>query len=162
LRPSGDRVRETLFNWLTPRLPGAVCLDLFAGSGVLGLEALSRGASKAVFVENDPAVARQLRLTAAQFNHPDVTIVEQNALTWLRDTPPARYELVFIDPPFKHELWQETLQRLQAGWLAEHASIYIETDQELSEFNLPAGLEWTKQARIGNVSLGLACEQAER
>ena len=80
----------------------------------------------------------------------------------LRDTPPARYELVFIDPPFKQELWQETLQRLQAGWLAEHASIYIETDQELSEFNLPAGLEWTKQARIGNVSLGLACEQAER
>lgn len=154
-------MRETLFNWLSPYLPGATCLDLFAGSGVLGLEALSRGAGKAVFVENDPAVARQLRITAEQFNHSGIAIVEQSAIAWLRDTPPKRYDLVFIDPPFKQQLWQATLGGLQEGWLAAHALIYIETDQKLSEFKLPAGLEWTKQARIGNVSLGLACVQAE-
>ena len=160
LRPSGDRVRETLFNWLTPYLDGACCLDLFAGTGVLGIEALSRGALKATLVEKDVQLAAQLNALSEQFDHPGLTIIHREALDWLRTTEPEPYDIVFLDPPFKENLLHASLELLQAGWLAPHAKIYIESGEELSEFVLPESLEWTKRARLGNVSLGLAATRA--
>ena len=160
LRPSGDRVRETLFNWLTPYLDGARCLDLFAGTGVLGIEALSRGAVKATLVEKDFQLASQLKVLSEQFDHPGLTIIHREALNWLRTAKPEPYDIVFLDPPFKENLLPASLDLLQAGWLTPEAQIYIESGEELSEFLLPESLEWTKRARLGNVSLGLAATRA--
>ena len=156
LRPSGDRVRETLFNWLNPYLNGAQCLDLFAGSGVLGLEALSRGAGAATLVEKDTQLAGQLTALSAQFNHPGLTIIHGDALDWLRKTAPVPQNIVFLDPPFNQDLLQPTIALLQTGWLAPHALIYVESGNNLADLALPGSLEWTKHARVGNVSLGLA------
>ena len=160
LRPSGDRVRETLFNWLNPYLEGARCLDLFAGTGVLGLEALSRGAAKATLVEKDLELARQLKVLSEQFAHPGLTIIHREALDWLRMAEPEPYDIVFLDPPFKEDLLQASIALLQTGWLARHGKIYVESGEELSETMLPESLEWTKRARLGNVSLGLAATRA--
>ena len=127
LRPTADRVRETVFNWLMPMLPGARVLDLFAGSGALGLEALSRGASEALLVERDPALAQSLRqagerLQAAQGVH----VVQADALQWLRVPLHGRFDLVFLDPPFDAGLWPEALALL-SPWLADDAWLYLES-----------------------------------
>lgn len=160
LRPSGDRVRETLFNWLNPYLEGARCLDLFAGTGVLGLEALSRGAAEATLVEKDLQLARQLKVLSEQLDHPGLTIIHREALEWLRMAEPEPYDIVFLDPPFKEDLLQASMALLETGWLAHHGKIYVESGEELSETMLPESLEWTKRARLGNVSLGLAATRA--
>lgn len=133
LRPTGDRIRETLFNWLAPLLPGAHCLDLFAGSGALGLEALSRGAEEAVMVEKDPAAATQLRANLQQLGSDKGRIVNEDSLGWLKREPPAQpFDVVFIDPPFDLDLWQESIERLnQPGWLAPKAAIYLESGPAL-------------------------------
>lgn len=127
LRPSSDRVRETLFNWLQPRLPDARVLDLFAGSGALGLEALSRGAREAILVEREPKAAEQLRATITRL-HADAEahVLRADALGLLRTPLHGRFDLVFLDPPFDSGLWQEALALL-APWLAEEAWLYLET-----------------------------------
>ncbi|MFS8063432.1 MAG: 16S rRNA (guanine(966)-N(2))-methyltransferase RsmD [Luteimonas sp.] len=127
LRPTSDRARETLFNWLMPMLPGARVLDLFAGSGVLGLEAVSRGAGAALLVERDPALAQSLRqagerLQAAQA----VQVIQADALQWLRVPVHGRFDLVFLDPPFGAGLWGEALALLPP-WLADDAWLYLES-----------------------------------
>ena len=160
LRPSSDRARETLFNWLNPYVEGARCLDLFAGSGVLGFEALSRGAAEAIFVENDSRVVSQLQSTAALFNHPGVTIFQRDASDWLGTTPPIPQDLIFLDPPFGEDSLIATITQLQTGWLASSGIIYVESGRNLDEISLPTTLEWTKRAQIGNVSLGLASRLA--
>lgn len=132
LRPSSDRVRETLFNWLMPKLAGARVLDLFAGSGALGLEAISRGAAQAVLVERDSALARQLGETVARLGAGDqVRVVAADALSWLAqdaasgaDATP--FDLVFLDPPFAAGLWEGALRALPAH-LAADAWIYVES-----------------------------------
>ncbi|MDH3451143.1 MAG: 16S rRNA (guanine(966)-N(2))-methyltransferase RsmD [Gammaproteobacteria bacterium] len=127
LRPTGDRIRETLFNWLQPELAGTRCLDLFAGSGVLGLEAASRGAASVVLVEQDPSVCRQLRATLVALHAvDDVTLVERDALAYLAG-PPQPYDVVFLDPPFAGSLLPVVSHALHAGdWLAPGAKIYVE------------------------------------
>jgi len=124
LRPTSDRVRETLFNWLQPALPGAVVLDLFAGSGALGLEAVSRGAARAVLVERDPGQAANLRGAVQRLQAgAQVGVVEDDALRWLAAADgQARFDIAFLDPPFAGGLWQPALQALLPqmapdGWL---------------------------------------------
>jgi 16S rRNA (guanine966-N2)-methyltransferase len=126
LRPTTDRVRETLFNWLQQKLPGARVLDLFAGTGALGFEAASRGAAQVVLVERDPALATSLRTNAARLHAERVEVVCDDALHWLARGPTACFDLVFLDPPFAAGLWQPALLALQP-WLAADAWLYLES-----------------------------------
>lgn len=132
LRPTSDRVRETLFNWLMPVLPGARVLDLFAGSGALGLEALSRGAASAVLVERDPALAAELRALTARLQGGEAAAVAQaDALAWLAAQPKAGegaagFDLAFVDPPFAAGLWSTVWPALLPT-LAPSAWLYVES-----------------------------------
>jgi 16S rRNA (guanine966-N2)-methyltransferase len=128
LRPSSDRVRETLFNWLMPALPGARVLDLFAGTGVLGLEALSRGAARAVLVERDPGLATALREVVAKLSAP-AEVHAADALAWLGGRHEA-FDLVFLDPPFADGLWDRALETLVPR-LAPGAWIYVESPADI-------------------------------
>lgn len=125
LRPSSDRVRETLFNWLMPVLPGARVLDLFAGTGALGLEALSRGAAHATLVERDPGLAAALREACGRLDA-QATVVAQDALAWLVGGQQASFDLVLLDPPFADGLWEPALAALQPR-LAAGAWVYVES-----------------------------------
>lgn len=137
LRPTSDRVRETLFNWLAPMLPGARVLDLFAGSGALGLEAVSRGADSAVLVERDPVSAAGLRAIAAKLPGGNaVTVVQADALAWLPPVPEASFDLAFVDPPFAAELWQAVVAKLLPK-LSADAWLYIESPPDAGPI-LPA------------------------
>lgn len=127
LRPTGNRIRETLFNWLMPVLPGSRCLDLFAGSGALGLEALSRGATCCTFVELNAAAAHALGANIALLGCSKAKVMHRDGLKWLEQGPPAAYDLVFLDPPFTEALWQPAITALEARWLAPCAYIYAET-----------------------------------
>ena len=127
LRPTPDRVRETLFNWLAARVPGARCLDLFAGSGALGLEALSRGAAHVTFVEREPAAAREIAARLTEWGSHAASVERADARTFLERTPAARFDIVFLDPPFSSTLLAEAAIRLeQGGWLSDGALIYVE------------------------------------
>jgi 16S rRNA (guanine966-N2)-methyltransferase len=127
LRPTSDRARETLFNWLQPMLPGARVLDLFAGSGALGLEALSRGAREALLVEREPRLAESLQTTIERLRAGDAAkLVRADALTFLRAPSHGRFDLVFLDPPFDQDLWRATLALLPP-WLADNAWLYLES-----------------------------------
>ena len=157
LRPTGDRIRETLFNWLQGVLPGARCLDLFAGSGALGLEAASRGAAEVVLVESVPAVARALRDNVARLGLDEtVRVVEADALRWLAAAPPARFDIVFLDPPFAANLLGPVLDALdRGGWLAPGARVYLERS-EAGDWPLPDGWQLLRDKRAGQVAYALA------
>lgn len=127
LRPTADRVRETVFNWLQPKLPGARVLDLFAGSGALGFEAVSRGACQALLVERNPRQAQTLKAIAERLRAgPAVEVVCADALAWLRAPLHGRFDLVFVDPPFMSGSGAAALAAL-APWLAPDAWLYLET-----------------------------------
>ena len=127
LRPTSDRARETLFNWLQPMLAGVRVLDLFAGSGALGLEALSRGAREVLLVERDPALAQSLRDTCARLGAGDAaTVLRADALELLRTPVYGRFDLVFLDPPFQDGTWNDAVARLEP-WLADVAWLYLES-----------------------------------
>ncbi|WP_434213285.1 16S rRNA (guanine(966)-N(2))-methyltransferase RsmD [[Pseudomonas] boreopolis] len=129
LRPTGERVRETLFNWLMPKIAGARVLDLFAGSGALGLEAVSRGAASAVLVERDPGLAAQLRQQVARLDAgAQVQVVQADALAWLRQPGQGGFDVAFVDPPFAAGLWDAVLESLPAR-LAGSAWLYLESPQ---------------------------------
>ncbi|MBC3381443.1 16S rRNA (guanine(966)-N(2))-methyltransferase [Serratia fonticola] len=140
LRPTTDRVRETLFNWLAPVIRGARCLDCFAGSGALGLEALSRYAESATLLEYERPVAQQLgkNLALLQGNG---SVVNTNALTWLAGNGQP-FDVVFLDPPFRKGLLADTVTLLeQQGWLANEAWIYVEAEAESAATDVP--VTWT-------------------
>jgi 16S rRNA (guanine966-N2)-methyltransferase len=127
LRPTSDRARETLFNWLQPALPGARVLDLFAGSGALGLESLSRGAREAVLVERDRAAAESLRQVVARLHaQAEAQVVAADAIAFLRTPLQGRFDIVFVDPPFAAGLWPQVFAALPP-WLAEAAWLYVES-----------------------------------
>jgi len=127
LRPTSDRVRETLFNWLQPVLPGARVLDLFAGSGALGLEALSRGAASAVLIERDAKLAAALRATTARLEGGEAaSVVQADALAWLHAQPEGYFDLAFVDPPFDANFWGGVLPVLTAK-LAADGWLYVES-----------------------------------
>ncbi len=130
LRPSSDRVRETLFNWLMPKLAGARVLDAFAGSGALGLEAVSRGAAQAVLIERDVGLAGALRQAVGRLGAESQVRVEgADALAWLADAPAEPFDLVFLDPPFADGLWDAALRALPRH-LADDAWVYVESPRE--------------------------------
>lgn len=129
LRPSGDRSREVLFNWLQGDIGGARCLDLFAGTGALGLEAASRGASRVVFVEQDRRLCERLRALGDEWPDGEVLhVVQADATRWL-ERADGPFDIAFVDPPFSAGLYAATLQALaQPGLLAPGAKIYVESD----------------------------------
>jgi 16S rRNA (guanine966-N2)-methyltransferase len=135
LRPSPDRVRETLFNWLGQDLTGLACLDLFAGSGVLGFEAASRGAARVVMVDQSRMVARALRENAERFGAAQVEVVQGDALDYLRHDA-RQFDVVFVDPPFSQDLPPALLPAILPR-LAGGARVYVESGQALT-----AGAPW--------------------
>jgi 16S rRNA (guanine966-N2)-methyltransferase len=154
LRPTSDRVRETVFNWLMPMLPGARVLDVFAGSGALGLEALSRGAAGAVLVERDPVLADALRATTARLPGGDAaSVVQADALAWLPSQPEAAFDLAFVDPPFSAGLWEKVLP-LVAARLKPDAWLYVEAPQE-EEIALPPPWRLHREGRTREVRYAL-------
>jgi 16S rRNA (guanine966-N2)-methyltransferase len=156
IRPTPDRVRETLFNWLSAAVPGSRCLDLFAGSGALGLEALSRGAREATFVEQNRENAAALRETAALLAPGRATVVQAEALAWLRG-PASAFDIAFLDPPFDGGLLEAALRGLDAGaWLAPGAFVYLERPARQGEPVLPAGWILHRTGRAGAVGYHLA------
>jgi 16S rRNA (guanine966-N2)-methyltransferase len=155
IRPTPDRVRETLFNWLAPRVQGARCLDLFAGSGALGLEALSRGAAHVTFVERDPAAARELRARLAEWQAPDAQVEQREARGYLGQGTGA-FDIVFLDPPFDSELLADALDLLQKhARLAPGAVLYLEYPSHEAPPALPPGWTRARTKQAGEVGYDL-------
>ena len=156
IRPTPDRVRETLFNWLAARVPGARCLDLFAGSGAIGLEALSRGAAHVTFVERDPAAAREIAARLEEWGARTARVAHCDALRFLGATPAEPFDIVFLDPPFGSALLEETVARLEQGrWLADDALIYIECPAASAAPALPGDWRLLKAKQAGEVGYDL-------
>lgn len=152
LRPTSERIRETLFNWLTPRIDGAHCLDLCAGTGALGFEALSRGAGAATLVESSKKAAHALQQTAALLDATDASIVCADARRWLESAEPRAFDIVFIDPPYAADLHADLCKLLeQRGWLAKDALIYLEHDRRHTAPAVPATWHALKDQTAGNV-----------
>lgn len=151
LRPTPDRVRETLFNWLQPHIEGARCLDLFAGSGALGFEALSRGARTAVMLESNTLVVRHLKAQATMLGTHDAHIEHADALKYLTGANQP-FDVVFIDPPFAATLWGQAAELLSRnGWLAPNALIYVESPVQGEETSLPEHWETLRDKQAGEV-----------
>lgn len=156
VRPTPDRIRETLFNWLAPRLPGARCLDLFAGSGALGFEAASRGAAHVVLVERDPRVAQRLRENRQRLDAGMIDIVQQDGVDYLQGAARC-FDVVFLDAPFADgQTLQTALHQLtEAGWLNCGARIYLETALKGAQPRVPEGWDLLKDERAGQVCFRL-------
>tara|TARA_R110000737_G_scaffold8048_4_gene23512 strand:+ start:415 stop:1005 length:591 start_codon:yes stop_codon:yes gene_type:complete len=150
LRPTTDRVKETVFNWLMPYIQDANCLDCFAGSGGLGFEATSRGASSVTLIELNKSAAQQLKDNKALLNADNITVVQQNALDFLQHNQ-QRYSLVFIDPPFRKGLAQQTAMLLSEKGLTEDALIYVEMETDHNEQTMPDHWQLLKEKVAGQV-----------
>jgi 16S rRNA (guanine966-N2)-methyltransferase len=156
VRPTPDRVRETLFNWLAPVIEGARCLDLYAGSGALGLEALSRGAARAVFVDLAPAALRQIDANLATLKSARGETVRMDAMRYI-EGPATPFDVVFLDPPYRRGLVAPAMTRLvEGGWLAAGARVYLEHEAEAGPPQLPPGWELHRSAAAGRVRYHLA------
>lgn len=155
LRPTADRVRETLFNWLQGEVSGRRVLDLFAGSGALGIEALSRGAAEVVFIEQARAVAAKLRENLVMLGASAGRVIQADALRWLEGSPPP-FELVFLDPPFAAGLLGDTCRRLEScGALAPGARIYLEQDSTEAWPTMPVNWILHRQGQAGQAAFRL-------
>ena len=157
LRPTPDRVRETLFNWLAPLVPGSRCLDLFAGSGALGFEAASRGAAGVVMVDHNPDIVRMLRRNQQLLCADAIEIVQQEAEIYLAGRRSEQFDLVFLDPPFQESsLLENSMRRLAgSGRLKADARIYLEMQAKSSEPSVPACWAAEKQKMAGQVAYRL-------
>jgi 16S rRNA (guanine966-N2)-methyltransferase len=155
LRPTSARIRETLFNWLQNDIRDSHCLDLFTGSGALGLEAASRGAATVTLVDEHLQLCQQLQKTIERLKANQVTVVRQSALRFLKNKASA-YNLVFLDPPFQTQLLKPCCQALEYnGWLAENAKIYIETSKHTLLDELPVNWQQLRSKIAGEVSYHL-------
>ena len=155
LRPTTDRVRETLFNWLAPSMVDARCLDCFAGSGALGLEALSRYAASTTLLEMERHVAQQLQKNLATLKAEHGKVVNTNTLTYLNQSG-TPHDVVFVDPPFRKGLLEETLNLLEVnGWLADGALIYVESEVENGLPPVPANWSLHREKIAGQVAYRL-------
>ena len=161
LRPTPDRIRETLFNWLQPYLPGARCLDLFAGTGALGLEAASRGADQVVLVEREPELSRQLEVQVHRLGAGEVTIHQADALVWLPAAKKEAYDIIFLDPPFGLGLISKCLEIVVATrCLARQGLVYVESERPAPQ--LPLGWYIKKQATAGHVHCMLLISESAK
>lgn len=157
LRPTSERIRETLFNWLAARINGAKCLDLCAGTGALGIEALSRGAASAVFVENSPVAVKTLRANLASLDTAGAEVLHIDARTYLRGGHEGTFDVVFLDPPFAADMLGELCRLLsERGWLSADARIYLELDKNQPEPDLPQAWRVLKNKAAGKVRYLLA------
>jgi 16S rRNA (guanine966-N2)-methyltransferase len=154
IRPSPDRVRETLFNWLQTRIVGARCLDLFAGSGALGLEALSRGAAEVTFVDREPQIGRHITQTLQRLSATGATLQVEDAARFLGRAP-RQFDVVFLDPPFASTLLQVAFDQLPRGWLADDASVYVECPADVPLPALPVGWTVYRSKQAGQVGYHL-------
>ena len=162
LRPTPDRVRETLFNWLGQDLTGARCLDAFAGSGALGLEAASRGASEVVLLERDSALAQSLRATAQRLEASAVRVECADALGWMARCTSASFDLVFVDPPFEAGLARPALEAA-VRLLAADGVVYLEAGEPIDpQAAASLGLEVARQSSAGAVHFHLLRRSGER
>lgn len=156
IRPTPDRVRETLFNWLQHDVAGSRCLDLFAGSGALGLEALSRGAARVVFVDRERDVIEQLSATLNMLRASGGQLEQRDAVRFLEGSAQP-FDIVFLDPPFDRDLLPGICSALEnRGWLAPGALIYIESPARGPAPALPAAWKLLKSGRAGEVGYHLA------
>jgi len=155
LRPTTDRVKETLFNWIAQDVPRAKCLDLFAGSGGLGFEAASRQAEMVTLIELNPNAFNQIKKNISTLNADNLQVHNTDALSFLKQqgTP---HHVVFIDPPFRKGLLDETIELLETnGWLAKEAMIYVETEKELNLDCIPPHWHLHREKSAGQVSYRL-------
>jgi 16S rRNA (guanine966-N2)-methyltransferase len=161
LRPSPDRIRETVFNWIQFDIAGARVLDLFAGSGVFGFEALSRGAAYAVLVEKDAKAVAYLRSHCRDMAMENARIEHSDALQFLKQhTPPRAYDVVFLDPPYGKQLLEPCINALETRHLlAEKAFIYLEEENRLPLPPLPPHWRLHRSKQSGQVSYHLAIRE---
>jgi 16S rRNA (guanine966-N2)-methyltransferase len=159
LRPSPDRVRETVFNWLQSEISGARCLDLFAGSGALGIEALSRGASHVVFVDCEPTVGRHLNDALRQLEAGTMANVHIEDASRFLEGPVQAFDVVFLDPPFSSDLLGRVLGRLANGWLRAGGHVYVESPADAGLPELPPGWTVHRSGRAGQVGYHLLRSQ---
>ncbi len=159
LRPTTDRVKETVFNWLAQDVPGAKCLDLFAGSGGLGFEAASRQAQQVTMIELNPQTYQQLETNIASLKANNIQLVKGSALDFLNRRGEA-FDVIFLDPPFRQGLLQQSIELLEKNnWLSDDALIYIETEKELELENIPANWQLHREKSAGQVNYRLFCRQ---
>jgi len=155
LRPTPDRVRETLFNWLPHDLSGWRCLDAFAGSGALGFEAASRGAAAVLLIERDSRLARSLRESQQRLNATAIRVEAADALAWMRRADAESFELVFVDPPFDAGIFEPALAAA-ARLVVPGGFAYLEADRVFDDAAVaPLQLRVHRQARAGNVHFHL-------
>ena len=152
LRPTSERVRETLFNWLSPSIQGARCLDLFAGTGALGFEALSRGATQVVFVENSRRAIDAIEKSAQMLDATGAVIHHGDAAEYVRNARTASFDIIFLDPPFADDRLEALCRQIDAsGLLAPGGRIYLEEDRAKAGAPLPDGWRVLKDKAAGNV-----------
>ncbi len=148
LRPTPDRVRETLFNWLQPTIRGANCLDMFAGSGVLGIEAVSRGAASSVLIEQDRKTAETLRESLRMLEADEVVVHQADALQWIK-TAVQVFDIIFLDPPFGQNMIEQSLSLLtESKCIGGKTLIYVECEKA---WQPEKNVEVIKQAKAGQV-----------
>jgi len=150
LRPTTDRVKETVFNWLMPYINNSRCLDCFAGAGSLGFEAISRGAEHVTLVELNKAAAKQLQQNKELLKTNNLSVVNTDLLNLLNKKDKSFYDIVFIDPPFRQDLVKQTCTLLTDGWLAEQALIYVESELEMT-MHVPEQWSLLKEKVAGQV-----------
>ena len=151
LRPTSDRIRETLFNWLQPHLPGSVCLDLFSGSGALGFEAASRGADKVDMIELDLQAYKQLQTNKAMLTAEQCALFRQPAQQFLNQSA-GTYDIVFLDPPFEANIWSEMADLLsQRNLLYKDSLVYLESNKHQKVNQLPDNWHLIKDKQAGDV-----------
>jgi 16S rRNA (guanine966-N2)-methyltransferase len=164
LRPTTDRVRETVFNWLQFELAEQRCLDVFAGTGALGLEALSRGAAEVVMLERNKVAAELLQHHAMTLNpvcHGQAQVQHTDALKWLQQSNPRPFNVVFVDPPFRSNLAGPACALLaRNGWLADDALVYLETEKEWP-LEVPANWQLQREKIAGQVAFRLFAVRAQ-
>ena len=154
LRPTTDRVKETLFNWLMPYIHNANCLDCFAGAGSLGFEALSRGAAKVKLIELKKQAAKQLLANTQLLQSSDILVSNADTVVFLKSQTPEKFDVVFVDPPFNQNLVSPTCALLNQGWLNDQALIYVEMELSGTQV-LPANWQLIKEKAAGQVSYRL-------
>lgn len=163
LRPSTDRVRETVFNWLMHDIADANCLDLFAGTGVLGLEALSRGAQSVQFVEASRSVASVLLQNIEMLKARDncALVATQDARSYLGRPPVKPFDIVFLDPPFGADLLGQVIRLInETGWLADNALIYVEQARKTDPVSVPLSWQLHREGKTGQSRFSLYNHQS--
>jgi len=156
LRPTSDRVKETLFNWLQFNVAGARCLDVFAGSGSLSFEALSRGAKQASLLELNPDNAKQLSVNLQTLSADNAEVIQTDSLQWLKSPAESAFDIVFLDPPFKQSLMQPSVDLLFAnGYLNDQAWLYLEQEKDQAWPKLPENWICHREKKTAQVKFGL-------